>query len=405
MKQIFMFGLAALLAVGVPAGAAGTARAAEAAVSTAASLSVTAKNDTTAMPVSLAQPAVIQASAIQQVQMQQADMLYVPLFGSRDADKDAIAQIAAIVNRIIKTAKPSTEQMVGEDAFFATNVAVKLVDGTEINLQFKDSQHALIYVAEDEYISQDATAINEFYDLLAISPKSDVSTLKPTIGQAVRITGNDASNKEGTVRIFVETPGSSGGYRTAKGVDYPSKRALLVYAAPFSEARYDFQFTMPAYGEAIDGTFKPITPGKYEFYIDLGWSRSIRTVTVAPPSAPTLAINGVNVNSPALAPIVSNGVMLLPMRALAESFGWNVRWDAAHKAAFLSTKPDTQRVNLGSGAELSVWVNGKQLAGANAKPVIIKGRVYLPLRTTAEAFGFQVTWTQSVRSALLVFKP
>ncbi|TYP79384.1 stalk domain-containing protein [Paenibacillus methanolicus] len=53
----------------------------------------------------------------------------------------------------------------------------------------------------------------------------------------------------------------------------------------------------------------------------------------------------------------------------------------------------------------SLWVNGKQLIGANAKPVIKKGRVYLPLRATSEAFGFQLTWTPSVRGTLLVFKP
>ncbi|GMK40421.1 hypothetical protein PCCS19_34770 [Paenibacillus sp. CCS19] len=405
LKRINRLGLAALLAVGVPTGTAGTARAAETVMSTTANVSAAAPNDTKDVPVSPAKPAAIQASAIQQVQMQQADMLYVPLFGSRDADKDAIAKTAAIVNRLFGTAQPSTDQMIGEEAFFATNVHVELANGTEIHLRFKDTQHAIIYVGEDEYIGQDAAAIKEFYDLLAVSPSSDVSTRKPTIGQTIRITGNDASNNEGMVRIFVETSGSSGGYRTAKGVDYPSKRALLIYSAPYSEARYDFQFTMPAYGEAIDGTFKPITPGNYEFYIDLGWSRSSRSVTAAAPSAPTLAINGVTMNDPALAPIVSNGVMLLPMRALAESFGWSVSWDAAHKAAFVSTQPDAQGINPGSGATLSLWVNGKQLTGVNAKPAIVKGRIYLPLRATAEAFGFQVTWTPSVRSALLVFKP
>ncbi|WP_148927447.1 stalk domain-containing protein [Paenibacillus methanolicus] len=107
--------------------------------------------------------------------------------------------------------------------------------------------------------------------------------------------------------------------------------ALLVFTEPYSEARYKFQFTMPAYGEAFDGTFKPITPGTYDLYIDTGWSGSSQRVAVAPPAAPTLSINGVAVNDSALAPIVSNGVMLLPMRALAESFGWYVRWNAAHK--------------------------------------------------------------------------
>ncbi|QYR22280.1 copper amine oxidase N-terminal domain-containing protein [Paenibacillus sp. sptzw28] len=401
MKRIYMFGLAALLAVGVPAGTAGTAQAAEAAAPTAANVPTAAEDETMAVPVSSA----IQASAVQRVQMGRSDMAYVPLFGSRAADQDAIAKTVTIANRLLKNAKPTTEQLVGEDVYFATSVDIKLTDGTDIYLQFNDSQQVYILVGEDKYIAQDATAINEFYALLAVPPQRDISTLKPAIGQTVGVTGSDAGNYKGTVRIFVETPGSSGGYMTAKGVGYPSKRALLVFTAPYIEARYNFQFTMPAYGEAIDGTFKPITPGIYDLYIDTGWSRTSQRVMIAPPAAPALAINGVAVNDSALAPVVSNGVMLLPMRALAESFGWYVRWDAAHKAAFVSTQPDTQEINQGSSATLSLWVNGKQLTGVNAKPVIKKGRVYLPLRATSEAFGFQLTWTPSVRGTLLVFKP
>nr|WP_145164578.1 copper amine oxidase N-terminal domain-containing protein [Paenibacillus terrae] len=405
MKQFYMFTLAVLLTVGVPVWSGGTAWGAEAAASTAANVPPATENDTAVVPVSSAQPAAIQADNVQRVQMSHADLEWVPLFASRAADQSAIAKTADFVNRLLKNAKPSTEQLVGEDAFFATSVDVMLTDGTDIYLQFKDSKHVLIHIGEDKYIAQDATALKEFYELLAVSPQTDVSTLKPTIGQTVRIKGSDASNYEGTVRIFVETSGSSGGYMTAKGVDYPSKRALLVHTAPYSEARYDFQFTMPAYGEAIDGTFKPIAPGTYDLYIDTGSRRTIRSVMVAPPAAPTLAINGVTVNDPALAPIVSNGVMLLPMRALAESFGWYVRWDAPYKAAFVSTQPDTQGINPGKGGALSLWVNGKKLTGTNAKPVIVKGRIYLPLRATAEAFGFQLTWTPSVRGALLVFRP
>lgn len=399
IKRFYMLGLAALLAAGVPAGVAGVQRAAAAASAPGAG------SDTAAATTASAQPAAIQAAAVQRVQMQQADMAYVPLFGSREADKADIAKAAAIVNRLLGKAKPSTEQLIGEDSFFATSFDVLLSDGSTVLLQFKDGQHALISVGGDGYIAQDATAISELGALLAMSPQSDISTRKPAIGQTIRITGSDASSQQGMIRVFVETPGSSGGYRTTKGVDYPSKRALLVYAAPYSEARYDFQFTMPAYGEVIDGTFKPITPGAYEFDVSTGGSTTMRSVTIAPPAAAQLSINGVTVSDPALAPIVSNGAMLLPMRALAEAFGWNVRWDAAHKAAIVSTLPEKLSVGSASGAAPSLWVNGKQLTGANAKPVIANGRTYLPLRATGEAFGFQVTWTQSVRGALLVFKP
>nr|WP_276316368.1 copper amine oxidase N-terminal domain-containing protein [Paenibacillus artemisiicola] len=97
--------------------------------------------------------------------------------------------------------------------------------------------------------------------------------------------------------------------------------------------------------------------------------------------------------------------MLLPMRALAEAFGWRVTWDAAHKAAMIASQPKPPAVNPGGAGELSLWVNGKRLTGANAKPVLVKGSVYLPLRATAGALGLGLTWTPAVNGALLTFKP
>ncbi|QHW32433.1 copper amine oxidase N-terminal domain-containing protein [Paenibacillus rhizovicinus] len=408
IQRLYALGLSILLAAGVLGGTTAAAQAAElpaaAASSTAQAPAAADDGSAAAVPAPAKWPETIQAAVIARVQMQHADMIYVPLFGSREADKAALAKTAIIVNRLIGKLKPSKEQLVGEDSFFSTNLDVMLTDGTEIYLRFKDSKNVLVYIGEDEYSTVDDLALSELYKLQQ-SPQSDVSTRSPAIGQTVRMTGSDAPLQHGMVRVFVETPGSSGGYQAPKGIYYPSKRALLVYSAPYSEARYDFQFTMPAYGEAIDGSFKPITPGKYELDVDTGASMTMRSVTIAPPAAAQFVINGVVVSDPALAPVVKNGVMLLPMRALAEAFGWDVKWDAAHKAAFVSSLSEVPAASLGSSTALSLWVNGEQLAGANAKPVVVKGSIYLPLRATAEAFGFHIEWTQSVRGAFLTFMP
>ncbi|MFC4812821.1 stalk domain-containing protein [Paenibacillus sp. GCM10023250] len=397
--------LAVLLAFGAAAPA-GPAAVADAAATQSA---VDADRDVTAvpaMPPASALPAGgIAASDVAAVHFRQADQRYLPLFGSRAADRDAITKTAAVVNRLIGKAEPTKERLEGDEHFFAVGADLDLAGKTDLSLEFKDRQHVLLYYGPDVYLAADDAAMDDLATLMALPPRTTISTLEPVIGETLTIRGSDGFGQSGIVNVFVETPGSSGGYTTAKGTYFPSKRALLVYSGPMSEARYALTFTMPAYGETIDGTFKPVLPGEYSLDLVTDAGNPSFPVRVAAPAGPQLAINGVPTGRTALAPVVSDGAMLLPMRALAEAFGWRVKWDAAHKAAMIASQPKPPAVNPSGAGELSIWVNGKRLTGADAKPALVKGSVYLPLRATADALGLGLTWTPGVNGALLTFKP
>ncbi|SEN57385.1 stalk domain-containing protein [Paenibacillus sp. OV219] len=366
------------------------------------------------VPAAMAAPAVDITSAvtfqkedISEVHMSHSDMVYIPLFDSRMEDQPTLEKIAEIMSRLMSKAEVDTEtaSMDSMLLFFMTKVNVTLADDSIFGMMIGGADKLYFSYAGDNYMAKDAAAVKELSSLLIAPDQTTYSTSKPQIGKPVHMKGNDAASETGMIRIFINENGSFGGLTSASGVYYPSRQALLIYEAPITQGRYDFTFTMPAYGKALDGSLKPLILGKRWIYYDTGSLASMKEMTVTAPAKPLFSINGVPVSSPSLQPVVQNGVMLLPMRALADALSWPVTWDAAHKAALLgAVQPDNGLLAAG-GRSLSVWVNGKQLTGTSSKPELLHGAVYLPLRATATAFGSTVDWAQAVRGANLTVKP
>lgn len=93
------------------------------------------------------------------------------------------------------------------------------------------------------------------------------------------------------------------------------------------------------------------------------------------------------------APVIENGRTLVPARAILESLGASVSWDAGTKTV-TATKGSTQ-VSMKIGAP-SMSVNGSvQALEAPAK--IINNRTVVPVRAISEAFGCEVTWDGNIR--------
>ena len=90
---------------------------------------------------------------------------------------------------------------------------------------------------------------------------------------------------------------------------------------------------------------------------------------------------------------------MVPIRAIVESLGGSVGWDAA-----------TRRLDIQLGSHtLTTWV-GKTIATVNgssktmsAAPAIIGGRTMIPLRFVAENLGCLVGWDQPTRGVTVVY--
>lgn len=84
----------------------------------------------------------------------------------------------------------------------------------------------------------------------------------------------------------------------------------------------------------------------------------------------------------------------VPLRITMESLGVNVEWDGDAKAATLTDGETTVVVTVGSKI---IVVNGENIEN-DVAAIVSNGRIYLPIRAVAEAFGANVEWNKSANT-------
>jgi hypothetical protein len=98
--------------------------------------------------------------------------------------------------------------------------------------------------------------------------------------------------------------------------------------------------------------------------------------------------------------LVEGGRTLVPFRAIAESLGADVKYDAASKTVTITRGNTTVSFVLGSS---TAYVNGKAVA-LDVPGKVKKNRVLVPLRFLSEAFNANVNWENVTSSAIIVDK-
>ncbi|MBR1442384.1 MAG: hypothetical protein IJ583_02500 [Firmicutes bacterium] len=93
-------------------------------------------------------------------------------------------------------------------------------------------------------------------------------------------------------------------------------------------------------------------------------------------------------------PIISDGHTLVPIRAMIESFGGNVEWNAQTRTATLTHGKNNIKLVIGSK---NAYINGEEMT-LDTVPVVVKGRTMLPLRFVSEGFGFDVEWDNNTKT-------
>ncbi|MEF3245435.1 MAG: copper amine oxidase N-terminal domain-containing protein, partial [Caldisericaceae bacterium] len=114
-------------------------------------------------------------------------------------------------------------------------------------------------------------------------------------------------------------------------------------------------------------------------------------------------VNGVKntLDSP---PVIKNGRTLLPIRAIIESLGGSVGWDATEKKVAVSLGSKTIELWIGKSTAKVNGVN-KPIDKDNSKvvPEIINGRTMLPLRFVAESLGCDVQWDANTKTITIKY--
>jgi hypothetical protein len=106
------------------------------------------------------------------------------------------------------------------------------------------------------------------------------------------------------------------------------------------------------------------------------------------------------------APVIKNGRTLLPIRALIETLGGKVTWNAKTRTAAVSLGAHSVVLVVGKNAAL---VDGKSVpidpADPKVVPEIIGSRTFLPLRFIAESLGLELTWDAATQTVSFAYWP
>ncbi len=92
-----------------------------------------------------------------------------------------------------------------------------------------------------------------------------------------------------------------------------------------------------------------------------------------------------------------NGRTLVPFRALAEALRVNVTWEASTQRVFASDEKNSVSMLIGDPV---AYINGEQVV-MDISPLIVDGRVLVPLRFFGEAFGCEIVWDEKNNCILI----
>lgn len=100
-------------------------------------------------------------------------------------------------------------------------------------------------------------------------------------------------------------------------------------------------------------------------------------------------------------PIIQNGRILVPLRAIAEALSIMVTWDGATQTVYATDGKTSVRLQTGNKI---AYCNENPIS-LDVPPLIVNGRTLIPLRFFSEAFNCKVMWSDSENSVRIMSPP
>jgi hypothetical protein len=226
-------------------------------------------------------------------------------------------------------------------------------------------------------------------------PKAESSSV-------VKITWEDRSKIETSYKIWrsgdnvyvpIDLPADSNSY-TDTGLKPNTEYGYTIFA--YNDTSKTRSKELP-YFKVTTPAAAPLAPGSL---IKEGAFQGLKLQTVLQIGSPNMTINGsVQEIDPGkgTAPVIMDGRTLLPIRAIIESMGGTIAWDAVEKKVTIVCGGRTVEMWIGS---LNTRVNGEDKS-TDVSPKIINERTMLPVRFISENLGLDVEWKADTNSVVI----
>lgn len=158
----------------------------------------------------------------------------------------------------------------------------------------------------------------------------------------------------------------------------------------------DWQLNLPvSYGKNnIEIVAKDIAGNESKIYKEFVYIYQKKLVEVQIGNK-TVYVDGVPQSDLLVAPYVKQGRTMLPIRMIVESLGANVEYLAKTKEIVITMDSKIVRMKIGSRDAFI----GQTKSLLEVAPEALQGVTFVPLRFITEAFGFEIEWVQTTRTA------
>ena len=110
----------------------------------------------------------------------------------------------------------------------------------------------------------------------------------------------------------------------------------------------------------------------------------------------TVLVDGEKINFDS-EPIIIDGRTLVPVRAVFEALGADVKWDGETNSIFASKNSTTIYLTIGS----TYYFKNSSVLSTDVAPHIINDRTYVPVRVVAESFNCNVSWDDVTKTVII----
>lgn len=110
-----------------------------------------------------------------------------------------------------------------------------------------------------------------------------------------------------------------------------------------------------------------------------------------------ISVNGKDINTGDMPPVVINNRTLVPARAVFEAMGAEVMWNGTTSEVFVSKGNDVVTIKVGSNTGNK---NGQNFT-MDVPPMIINDRTVIPIRAVSEALNCNVEWNGETRYVVI----
>ena len=106
-------------------------------------------------------------------------------------------------------------------------------------------------------------------------------------------------------------------------------------------------------------------------------------------------------------PVIVEGRAMIPVRELLEKLGKKVDWNDESRQAIISDGMTTVKLSPGNNVMIKEVANSfsdnvySEEVALDVAPIIVNGRVLLPIRAVVEAFGSEVVWENDTRTIFI----